>query len=70
MKSIKKREWEAQLVGLQPYAAAESILNRMHWYRGFGIHGKERNGYTIDVENLMEALRAYSALHHDKLEPS
>jgi hypothetical protein len=67
---IKKREWEAKLIGSTPHEAAQTILNHFHWYRGFDVHGKEKKGYSTDIENLMEALRAYSALHHDELEPS
>lgn len=67
---MKKREWEAKLVGMQPYDAARVVLDTLHWYRGFDVTGKEKKEYSVDVENVMEALRAYSSLHHDELESS
>jgi hypothetical protein len=66
---MKKIDWEAKLVGLEPYDVAKTILDDLEYYQPFW-NGKERPHYTSDVDNFVAALRAYAALHHEELEKS
>jgi hypothetical protein len=66
---MNKRQWEAALIRLEPNDAAKVILENLECFQGF-FNGKERRQYAKDLTNFTEALRAYSALHHNELEKS
>ena len=66
---MKKIDWEAKLVGLQPSDAAKTILGDLECYQPYW-NAKEKPHYTSDIDNFTAALRAYAALHHEELEKS